>query len=428
MTILLLGSGGREHALAWKMRQSPQCGLLYCAPGNPGTERAGATNVADLDPTDPKAVVEFVRRQRVDMVVVGPEAPLVAGVADELRQQPDLMHVPVVGPGMAGARLEGSKVWAKDFMQRNGVPTARARAFTSEQAEEALAWVRQHPLPVVLKADGLAQGKGVVVATTVEQAEAALRRMLVEGEFGEAGRTVLVEEFLEGRELSVFILTGGHSFVMLPTAQDYKRLGPGDTGPNTGGMGAVSPAPVEDEPFMQRVRNEVIGPTLIGLRAEGLDFQGFIFLGLMRVGDAPYVIEYNVRMGDPEAQAVMPRLATDLVELFAVMHRKQLAHAVVRTDPRPTCAVVLAAGGYPEAYRTGLPIQGVPQAEALEDVLVYHAGTVLDEQGRLRTAGGRVLTVVGRGATVEEAAAVAHRAAEMIEWEGVYRRVDVGKF
>ena len=427
MTILLLGAGGREHTLTWKLRQSPQCGVLYCAPGNPGTARAGATNVPDLSPTDPAAVVAFTRERRVDLVVVGPEAPLVAGVTDALRAAADLRHVIVVGPGRDGARLEGSKAWAKEFMRRNGIPTAASRTFAVAEADEARAYLRGHALPVVLKADGLAAGKGVVVAQSHEEAEEALAAMLG-GQFGEAGHTVVVEEFLAGRELSAFILTGGEGFVLLPTAQDYKRIGAGATGPNTGGMGAISPAPAADEPFMQRVRSEIIEPTLAGLRAEKIAYQGFIFIGLMRVGDAPMVIEYNVRLGDPETQAILPRLTSDLVELFQAMHQRRMAYVALHTDPRPACAVVLAAGGYPGEYATGHPIQGLAQAEAQPETLVFHAGTTADPapDGGYRTAGGRVLAVVARADTPAEAAARAHHAAALIRWEGVYRREDVG--
>ena len=431
MTTLLLGAGGREHALTWKLRQSPQCGPLFCAPGNPGTARAGATNVPNLDPCDPAAVVAFVRERRIDLVVVGPEAPLVAGVTDALRAQVDLAHVIVVGPGAAGALLEGSKVWAKGFMQRNGIPTAAAQAFRATEADAARAYVRDHPLPVVLKADGLAQGKGVVVAHTRAEAEAGLDALLG-GALGAAGQTVLVEEFLNGPELSVFFLTGGIGYVMLPTAQDYKRLGAGDTGPNTGGMGAVSPAPAADEPFMQRVRNEIIEPTIVGLRAEGITYQGFVFLGLMRVGDAPWVIEYNVRLGDPETQAIMPRLKSDLIELFQAMHVRRLAYVALLTDPRPTCAVVLAAAGYPAGpVATGHLITGLALAEAQPDTLVFQAATATgpadrEPEGGLRTAGGRVLAVVARADSAAEAAAHAHHAAGLISWEGVYRREDVG--
>lgn len=426
MTILVLGSGGREHALCWKLRQSPQCGQLFCAPGNPGTQRAGAQNVPDLPITDPAAVVAFVRERRVDLVVIGPEAPLMAGVTDALLAQPDLQHVPVVGPCVAGARLEGSKAFSKAFMRRHGVPTAAAQIFTTSEVEQALAYVRTHPLPVVLKADGLAQGKGVVVAQTTAEAEAALRRMLVEGEFGEAGATVLVEEFLAGRELSVFILTGGLGYAMLPTAQDYKRVGVGDTGANTGGMGAVSPAPAADEPFMQRVRAEVIEPTIMGLKADKIPYQGFLFIGIMRVGDAPFVIEYNVRLGDPEAQAILPRLQTDLIDMFAAMHERRASYLAVHVDPRPTCAVVLTAQGYPSSYSTGDPIEGLARAEAQTDALVFQAGTRLTDDSRLVTAGGRVLSVVARATTAAEAAVQAHQTANAISWPGVYRRADVG--
>ncbi len=428
MIILLLGAGGREHALAWKLRQSPQAGLLFCAPGNPGTARAGATNVPELVPTDPAAVVAFVRARRVDIVVIGPEAPLVAGVPDAIHAEADLRHVIVVGPGAAGARLESSKVWAKGFMQRHGIPTAAARSFTATDAAPARAYVAAHPLPVVLKADGLAQGKGVIVAHTAEEATAGLNALLG-GAFGAAADTVLVEEFLEGRELSVFILTGGDGFALLPTAQDYKRIGAHDTGPNTGGMGAISPAPAADEPFLQRVRSEIIEPTLAGLRSEGIAYQGFIFIGLMRVGDAPVVIEYNVRLGDPETQVILPRLTSDLIELFQAMHVRRMSYVALHVDPRPACAVVLAAGGYPGAYTTGHPISGIAQAEAQSETLVFHAGTAPAPEGSgasFQTAGGRVLAIVARADSAAEAAARAHHAAGLVQWEGVYSRPDVG--
>ncbi len=419
MNILILGAGGREHAFAWKIRQSPRCGQLYVAPGNAGTA-AIATN-EPIAVTDFDAISALVLERRIDLVLVGPEEPLVRGIRDHFRSRPDLAHVLLVGPDASGARLEGSKDWAKAFMRKNDIPTAGAATFTAETLSEGLGYLRTHPLPVVLKADGLAAGKGVVIAPSHEEAEATLRDMLG-GQFGEASRKVVVEEFLAGIELSVFVLTDGRDYVLLPEAKDYKRVGEADTGPNTGGMGAVSPVPFADVDFLARVDERIVKPTVAGLQSAGMDYVGFLFIGLMNVGGDPYVIEYNVRMGDPETEVVLPRLRSDLVTLLEAAARKELAGVQPEVDPHTAVTVMLVSGGYPGPYAKGKPMTSL---EGTEGVISFHAGTKLADNGVV-TDGGRVMALTALGATIEEAAGKARAAAEKVDFEGKYFRRDIG--
>jgi phosphoribosylamine--glycine ligase len=419
MNILILGAGGREHAFAWKIRQSPRCSQLYVAPGNAGTA-AIATN-EPIAVTDFDAISALVLERHIDLVLVGPEEPLVRGIRDHFRSRPDLAHVLLVGPDAAGARLEGSKDWAKAFMRENDIPTAKSATFTAESLDEGLEYLRTHPLPVVLKADGLAAGKGVVIAPSHEEADETLRSMLG-GQFGEASRKVVVEEFLTGIELSVFVLTDGRDYVLLPEAKDYKRVGEADTGLNTGGMGAVSPVPFADVDFLSKVDQRIVKPTVAGLQDAGVDYVGFLFIGLMNVGGDPYVIEYNVRMGDPETEVVLPRLRSDLVTLLEAAARKELAGMQPEVDPHTAVTVMLVSGGYPGSYQKGKPMTGLEEAK---NVISFHAGTKLAENGVV-TDGGRVLALTGMGTSLEEAAAKARAAAEKVSFEGKYFRRDIG--
>ncbi|GAB4410790.1 MAG: phosphoribosylamine--glycine ligase [Bacteroidia bacterium] len=416
--ILIIGGGGREHALAWKIAQSPRCGQLYVAPGNAGTASC-ATNVP-IDPADLAAVHAFVVAQGIDLVVIGPEQPLVDGMADYLGAR----GIAVVGPRQAAARLEGSKDFSKAFMQRHGIPTARYASFHSGQEAEALAYVAAHPLPVVVKASGLAAGKGVLICEDHASAAAAVQEMLSGAAFGAAGQTVVIEACLTGIEISVFVLTDGVHYRLLPSAKDYKRIGEGDIGPNTGGMGAVSPVPFADEAFMARVEREVVQPTLAGLAAEGIPYQGFLFIGLMVQEGTPYVLEYNVRLGDPETEVVLPRLRSDLVDLCLGVTAGDLDTRPFEVDPRACATLVLASEGYPGAYAKGRPIGGLDTAS---EALVFHAGTRLREDGQVVTSGGRVLAVSAYGEDLHEALAQARARAAQIHFEGCYYRRDIGQ-
>lgn len=417
MNILILGSGGREHAFAWKLRQSPRCEALYIAPGNAGTAALGQN--LPFAATDGPAILQAVRTHDIGMVVVGPEQPLVEGIADLLRAA----GVAVIGPGRDGARLEGSKAFAKAFMQRHGIPTARYASFTPENRAEAQAYIAEHALPIVVKASGLAAGKGVVICDTHEEAARVAEEMLSGAAFGEAGQTVVIEQFLDGIEVSVFVLSDGRHYLLLPPAKDYKRIGEGDTGLNTGGMGAVSPVPFADAGFMQGVETDIVQPTLRGLQKDKIDFQGFIFIGLMVEHGVPYVLEYNVRMGDPETEAVLPRIQSDLVALFEAVVQQRLHECRIEIDPRSCATVVLASGGYPGAFEKGKIIRG---AEGAGDALVFHAGTRRQDD-ELRTDGGRVMAVSALGDSLPEALQGALRQAEKIEFEGKYYRRDIGR-
>ena len=421
MNILLLGSGGREHALAWKMAQSPNCSSLFIAPGNPGTAQCG-TNLP-FAATDFEAIKKCCADNAINMVVIGPEEPLVKGLVNELKADASLQHLLIIGPDQYAAQLEGSKAFAKAFMQRHGIPTAAYGEFTGDNFEAGLEYIKAQKLPVVLKADGLAAGKGVLICTTHEEALSEFTQMIQQAKFGAASSKVVVEEFLSGIELSVFALTDGRHYVLLPEAKDYKRIGEGDSGLNTGGMGAVSPVPFADKAFMQKVITKVVEPTINGLAKEAFDYKGFVFFGLIKVGDEPMVIEYNCRMGDPETEVVMPRLQNDLVDLLAAAAQQKLEGISIQHDPRFATTVMAVSGGYPGDYAKGFAIDGLQNDAA--DTLLFHAGTA-DKDGSIVTSGGRVLCVTSFGNTVAEAVAKSKDRLAQVSFEGMYFRKDIG--
>lgn len=421
MNILIIGSGGREHAFAWKISQSPRCDELYIAPGNAGTALVG-TNVP-IAPTSFPEIGDFVQKNNVELVLVGPEVPLALGIVDYFKQRKDLCEVPVVGPDKNGARLESSKDFAKQFMFKYGIPTAEYATFEQSQVRLGLEYIKAQDTPVVLKADGLAAGKGVVICESHHEAEKIFKEMLLESKFGPASSKVVVEEFLDGIEISVFLITDGTSYKILPSAKDYKRIGDNDTGPNTGGMGAVSPVPFADGEFMQKVENKIVVPTIRGLQAEGIKYCGFIFLGLISVDGEPLVIEYNARMGDPETQVVFPRISSDLVDLLLGAANGELDQVELEIDSRNACTIVMVSGGYPGKYQKGLVIEGLDNSTPN---LVFHAGT--DYSGdSIVTNGGRVLAITAYGHEAEDALHSAYHTVKSIKWKDVYYRNDIGQ-
>lgn len=419
--ILLLGSGGREHALAWKLSRSKRCETLFIGPGNAGTAECG-TNVP-LNPLDFPAVADFVLKNQIDMVVVGPEEPLVRGIWDYFQERETLKNIPVIGPSKAGAVMEGSKAWSKQFMQRHNIPTAAYREFTNADLEAGVAYLKQQPLPIVLKADGLAAGKGVIIAKTHKEAMREFREML-DGKFGESSSRVVVEEFLSGIEFSVFALTDGKNYKILPEAKDYKRIGEKDKGLNTGGMGAVSPVPFVDETMWEKVETRIIKPTVDGLRKEKIVYKGFIFFGLIVVNNEPFVIEYNCRLGDPETEVVLPRLKNDLVTLFEKCAKGTLGRVAIKMERKAAATVFLVSGGYPGDYEKGKVISGLEQVKGS---MVFHAGTTRNAQGELVTNGGRVIALTSLGKDITAAVRKSKRNARVIAYEGKYFRRDIGK-
>jgi phosphoribosylamine--glycine ligase len=420
MTILLLGSGGREHALAWKMLQSTKCSKLFVAPGNAGTASI-AKNVA-LNITDFEAIKAFAIQEKVDLVVVGPEDPLVLGIYDFFKSDAALNHIPVIGPSKVGAQLEGSKEFAKEFLVKNNIPTAAYESFTKETVEKGCDFLETLQPPFVLKADGLAAGKGVLIIQDLEEAKTELRNMLLHQKFGSASSKVVIEEFLDGIELSCFVLTDGKNYKILPTAKDYKRIGEGDTGLNTGGMGAVSPVPFADAVLLEKIENRIVKPTIAGLQKDNIEYKGFVFIGLINVKGEPIVIEYNVRMGDPETEVVIPRLKSDLVELFQAVANQTLDQVSIEIDERSATTIMVVSGGYPEDYDKGFEITGL---EKIQDSIVFHAGTKL-ENNKVVTNGGRVIAITSFGDNFQEAIKKSYQNIEKLHFDKMYCRKDIG--
>ena len=420
MNILILGAGGREHTLAWKLKQSPKLGKLFVAPGNAGTAKI-AMNIP-IGVNDLEAIKKSVLEERIDMVIVGPEDPLVNGIHDFFLKDNDLAHIPVIGPQKAAAELEGSKEFAKKFMIRHNIPTAAYESFKADTLQNGYVFLESLNPPYVLKADGLAAGKGVVILNDLQEAKNELQSMLVDAKFGAASTTVVIEEFLSGIELSVFVLTDGKGYKVLPTAKDYKRIGEGDTGLNTGGMGAISPVPFANARFMDKVHERIVKPTVDGLKKDNLPYKGFIFIGLIKVGDEPKVIEYNVRMGDPETEVVIPRIKNDMVSLFEAVADQTLDSVNLEIDERTAATVMLVSGGYPEAYKKGKTIRGFKD---IDDSMVFHAGTTIKEDETI-TNGGRVMAITSYGKNFKEALGTSYKNIEKINFEGMNYRKDIG--
>jgi len=422
MRILILGAGGREHAFAWKISQSPLCEKLFIAPGNAGTSQCG-TNL-DFGVNDFDAIKKCCIDEKIDLVLVGPEEPLVKGITDFLISDPQLNDLDIIGPSKNGAQLEGSKAFAKAFMNKYNIPTAAYGEFTLDNYKDGVDYINKHELPIVLKADGLAAGKGVVICENYIEALAEFELMIQRAKFGDASKKVVIEEFLQGIELSVFALTDGKNYVMLPEAKDYKRVGEEDTGPNTGGMGAVSPVPFADEIFLKNVEEKVVKPTIKGLNAEGLEYRGFIFFGLIKVGDDPYVIEYNCRMGDPETEVVIPRLKNDFLEMLVAATKQELNKIKIDEDDRFACTVMAVSGGYPADYEKGYVIHGLDEVDTAESIL-FHAGTITTE-GKAVTNGGRVLCITSFGNSIFEAVEKSKEELQNISFTGMFYRRDIG--
>ena len=420
MNILLLGSGGREHAFAKKISESTLCHQLFIAPGNAGTEKLGINVPIKAD--DFLKMKSFCLENQIKMVIVGPEDPLVKGIYDFFKNDDQLNDIPVIGPSKIGATLEGSKEFAKKFMQKYNIPTADYQSFTKENINEGFAFLEKMKPPYVLKADGLAAGKGVLIINDLEEAKNELENMLVKAKFAEASSKVVIEEFLTGIELSCFVITDGKNYKILPTAKDYKRIGEGDTGLNTGGMGAVSPVPFANAEFMQKIEERIVKPTIQGLINEQIEYKGFIFIGLIKVGDEPYVIEYNVRMGDPETEVVIPRIKSDLVEIFSAVASQNLDNINLEVNPQSATTIVLVSGGYPEDYEKGKIISGI---ENIEDSLVFHAGTTLDND-KIVSNGGRVLAITSLAETFQEALKISYKNIDKISFDKMYYRKDIG--
>lgn len=422
MNILLLGSGGREHAIAWKVSNSPKVKNLYIAPGNAGTSLIGEN--IPLVPNDFPGIRQFVIDSEISMVIVGPEDPLVNGIVDFFLADERLRIIPIIGPGKKAAMLEGSKEFAKQFMKRHGIPTAAYKSFTRENLDEGNSFIDHSSPPYVLKADGLAAGKGVIICQTAEEAKLEFYSMLMDSKFGTASNRVIIEEFLTGIELSVFILTDGKSYKILPEAKDYKKIGEGDSGPNTGGMGSVSPVSFANKSFMDKVENRIIIPTIEGLKSDKIDYRGFIFFGLINVEGNPYIIEYNCRMGDPEAESVLPRIQNDMIDLFVAVSKQQLDKEIILTDPRSCCTVMLVSKGYPDQYEKGKVITINRQ---ISESILFHAGTKIESSTKeIVTNGGRVIAVTSYGDSMKEALDISYRNAIKIEFEGKQYRHDIG--
>jgi len=419
MNILILGSGGREHAFAWKIAKSSSCNKLFIAPGNAGTGEVGEN--VDINVNDFKSIKEFVLAEEVELVLVGPEEPLVNGIYDFFQQDSKLRSISLIGPSADGAQLEGSKKFAKEFMMRHDIPTARYQAFTKENLNEGYDFIDSLHAPYVLKADGLAAGKGVLILENIEDAKNELEAMVTKSKFGEASSTVVIEEFLDGVELSVFVLTDGESYKILPSAKDYKRIGEGDTGLNTGGMGAISPVPFADRFYIEKVEREIIRPTIEGLKSENITYKGFIFFGLINVKGEPKVIEYNVRMGDPETEVVIPRITSDLLNLLKGINHGTFSEKDLEITNEFAATVMLVSGGYPQSYENGKEISGI---ESIDTSLIFHSGTKND--GCIKTNGGRVLALTSFGATINSALEKSYETAEKISFEGKYYRKDIG--